>query len=395
MDISISPIKLGLTVDLGNYGNNPKERGEYVKWFAEDTSGDGPKMLHVYTTDRHIHSQPGIFTLDDKARLENELGKFALFLNKFPQIDLVSFQFPYNQLPPELQVVNNLDGLYNSKDNNPQREKLLEGGKIIDVERANEMVMTFLSVLSETDFNSLKYYPVVLFHAGGILPYDLIREEKGDVDRFINLRRKLLNDQLSYHKLLLNEFNEKKVVIGLENIPIWDGVFHDPRDINKRNNQLYQWLSEHAFEDFESRLVLEGVHNIDIPHVAMNSAYYSQHMEEFFSMEMLRKEFSGIPFSLRSIRDYIKIVSNFFEQKGKSMDRIIYHIADCNGIWGDNEGVPIGIENSIIDWRDVIDAIRQYTPNSYGAIEIQHGHLKENYDTYIRQSLKKFLSFCR
>ena len=394
MNVSKLPLKLGLTVDLGNYGNDPNGRGEYVKWFADDTSGDGPKMLHVYMIDRHIHSKPGVFTQDDVKRLEDELGRLSLFLRKFPQVELISFQFPYNQLSPELKCIENMDELYGSSQMNTQRKRLLEGGKIIDVEKAEEMVFDFLRILCMTDFNSLKHYPIALFHAGGILPNDLIDKNHDDYESFVDLRRKLLNNQLDYHKSLLCETRDQKVIIGWENIPIWDSVFHNSKDVSKRNIQDYQWLTEHSFEDFESRLALGGVHTIDIPHVVMDSYYYAENELNFFSMEMLRKEFMGVPSSLISPESYIRTASEFFKNRGRSTSEIIYHLADCNGLFGNNEGVRIGVENSVINWRSLVNAIRQNTPDSYGAIEIQHGHLRENYDGYIRNSLKSFFSYC-
>ena len=193
MDISKSPLKLGLIVDLGNYGRDPQGRGSYVQWFADDTSGEGPRMLHVYLIDRHLHSQLGVFTKDDVKRLEDELGSFSLFLDNFPQVELVSFQFPYNQLPPELQVVENMDVLYGSVRKNTQRIRLLEEGKVVNIEEAKEMVRSFLGIVSRTDFSSLKYNPVVLFHAGGILPDDLVVRSIEE-ERFMDLRRKLLKD---------------------------------------------------------------------------------------------------------------------------------------------------------------------------------------------------------
>ena len=220
-----------------------------------------------------------------------------------------------------------------------------------------------------------------MFHANGILPDDLVVRNVEE-EKFIDLRRKLLEDQLSYHQLLLNEISGKKVIIGLENAPIWDAAIRGS-----------QWFSEHAFEDFESRLILGGVHTIDIPHTAMNSAYYSQSERRFFSMEMIRGEFSGVPASLRSVGNYIKVASEFFRKVGRSSSEITYHIADCNGLYGNNEGVIIGAEGSVINWKDAINSIRKYTPGSYGAIEVQNGHLKENYDSHIRMSLKNLLSF--
>ena len=394
MNVLKSPLKLGLTVDFGNYGNDPQGRGEYVKWFAGDTSGDGPKMLHVYMIDRHVHTNPGIFTSDDVKRLEDQLGDFALFLEKFPQIDLVSFQFPYNQLSPELKCVEDMDKIYGSEELNTQRKRLLESGKIVDVEKSDEMVFSFFDILHKTNFNSLRYNPIVLFHGGGILPYDLINNKNDNYDLFIDLRRKLLSHQLDYHKSLLYQTKDKNVSVGWENIPIWDSDFHDSKDASKRNIPGYQWLTEHAFEDFESRLTLGGVHIIDIAHVAMDSTYYSQDKLKFFSMEMLRKEFEGVPDSLVSSEEYIRIASEFFKSRDMPTSEIIYHIADCNGIYGNNEGVVIGVEDSVINWRNLVNAIRQHTPGSYGAIEIQQGHLRENYDSHIRTSLRNFLSYC-
>ena len=197
MDVSKSPLKLGLTVDLGNYGNNPQIMGEYIKWFADDTSGDCPKILHVYMIDRHIHSKSGIFDSDDVARLEDRLGNFSLFLEKFPQVEVVSFQFPYNQIPPELKCVERMDQLYGSQEGNTQRKRFLGEGKIVDIEKAHEMIFSFLNLVSKTDFSSLKSHPIVLFHAGGVLANDLIsRDFDDDYLKFISLRRILLDDQL-------------------------------------------------------------------------------------------------------------------------------------------------------------------------------------------------------
>lgn len=394
MDILKSPLKLGLTVDFGNYGNDSQGRGEYVKWFAEDTSSDGPKMLHVYMIDRHVHSKPCIFTSDDVKRLEDQLGDFALFIENFPQIDLVSFQFPYNQLSPELKCVENMDKLYGSSESNTQRKRLLESGKIVDVEKSDEMVFSFLDILHKTDFNSLIYNPIALFHAGGILPYDLIHDKKDNYDLFIGLRRKLLSHQVDYHKSLLYQTKDKNVSVGWENIPIWDAVFHDPKDTSKRGVKDYQLLTEHAFEDFAIRLALGGIHTIDVSHVVMDSHYYSQNKLELFSMEMLRREFDEIPKSLISPENYIKIASGFLKDRGRPTSEIIYHLADCNGLYGHNEGVRIGLEDSIVDWKNIVNAMRKYTLDSYGAIEVQNGHLKESYDSHVRISLRNFLSYC-
>jgi len=397
MDISRFPLKLGLTVDFGNYGSDSEGRGEYVKWFADDTSGDGPKMLHVYVIDRHVHSSPNRFHLGDIRRLEDVLGKFALFLKGFPQVELITFQFPYNQLPPELNVVSNMDELYGSADENLQRKRLLEDGKIVDIEEADYMIESFLEIVSRTDFSSLKFDPIVLFHAGGILPTRLVgihgNSFNEDFITFGNLRRRLLDDQLDYHRGLLNQFSGKKVTIGLENAPIWDVGFNNSDDAKEQSLKSYQWLSEHAFEDFEDRLSLGGTHTIDIPHTAMDSAYFSQKSLRFFSMEMLRRSFGEIPPSLSSVRNYVKRTSEFFKKRGRPTSEITFHLADCNGLFGDNEGVIIGSKGSVINWRDFIGAVSEHTPGSYGAIEVQNGHVRDNYRTHIVESLANLLGY--
>ena len=387
MDISKSPLKLGLTIDLGNYGINPSEKGEYIKWFADDTWGEGPKILHVYTIDRYVHNKSGVFTFQDKKRLEDEIGKFALFVGEnFPQVEVITFQFPYNQLPSELGTLFDLDFLYGSIELNTQRNRLEAEGKLLNLGKAQEMVLSYLDVVSNAPFSYLLHPPIVLFHSGGILPNDLITSDRGlDINNFIKVRNELINRQTNYHKTLLNYVNEKNIIIGLENIPIWDNC----------TSPHLQWLSEHAFEDFENRFILGGIHAIDLPHVAMNSAYFSQDKLKFLSMEMILDEFDGVPPSLKSIKDYIMIASNFFAKKtNNDIPKIIYHVADCNGLYGDNEGVCIGIKDSVINWKDFVDAVKNFTPGAYGAIEVQNSHLKENYDSHVRQSLRNFLSYC-
>lgn len=391
LDLSNSPLKLGLTVDLNNYGINP-ERGEYVKWFSEETNGEGPKILHVYTIDSHVHKDKGIYIRDDKERFEENIGNFADFIKtKFPQVDLISFQFLYNQLSIELEAIFELDNIYGSSDKNVQRDFLLNQGKILDIENAHEMLLSYLDILSESDFSSLKYPPMVVLHAGGIMPNDLAKDYH-NLNLFREIRRKLRINQIEYHNTLFNYIKKKNVLISLENIPAWDSIVS--RDVQGNKISIEnQWLSEHAFEDLEDRLKIGGGHTIDLAHSAMNIGYFNQDSLKIESLEMIKNEFEGIPDSLTSIEQYIKKASQLLDSK--EYPKIIYHLCDCNGLSSENEGVAIGSENSFINWQDVINIIRTYTPSSYGALEIQGGHLKENYESKIIKSLQNFLDYCK
>jgi len=383
INLSNSPLKLGLTIDLYNYSNK-NSRGEYIKWFADDTSGEGPKVLHVYTIDKHVHEKDGIFTLEDRKRLEDRVGEFSVFIKEnFPQIDLVSFQYPYNQLPPEILVLSDLDKLYGSKKDNSTRNKLISQGKILNLDDAKEMILSYLDILSNSDFSSLKYQPTLVLHAGGILPSVLADRQK--IRHFNLIRERLQKYQVEYHTSLIKYVSDKNVVISLENIPIFD------------NGDSYsdQWLSEHCFEDFAERFKHGGIHTIDLAHLVMDVAYFNQDKLKVFSLDMIKEEFGTVPPSLTSVQNYVKIASNFLKDNLENKyPRIIYHLNDCNGFLGDNEGLQIGVENSLMPWKNIIKTMMTYTPDAYAALEIQNGHLKENYDRCIRQSLKKFLNYC-
>ena len=127
--------------------------------------------------------------------------------------------------------------------------------------------------------------------------------------------------------------------------------------------------SEHfldlAFEDIENRLKKRRGFVFDFSHAAMCIEYFKQSKLRCEGLESLRRVHKGIPKSLLSMENYIL-------KAGKNIAWI--HISDANGVLGENEGLAVGANGSLIDFTKLIALIQKEIRSPKGVLEIIGAH---------------------
>ncbi|MBI5332499.1 MAG: hypothetical protein HZB65_02915 [Candidatus Aenigmarchaeota archaeon] len=135
-------------------------------------------------------------------------------------------------------------------------------------------------------------------------------------------------------------------------------------------------ITDQCFEDFSNRNFRMVM---DISHIALLVHYFKQNKiaksptnkaksdlaisatkqkEKLNWMEVLKKEYNGIPKSLQSIESYLQMA------KEKTA---WFHLSDANGIYVANEGLVIKDSKSTIDWNKIIKLIKD---KEFGVLEI-------------------------
>ena len=193
---------------------------------------------------------------------------------------------------------------------------------------------------------------------------ELDNMSENDIDRF---RLDMLTKARKSYDQLIDYVKDSKLLIMLENSP--------PSCANDSSEHFIDL----AFEDLVDRIGNHGF-VFDFSHAAMCIEYFKQDKIKFAALEALRRSFNGIPESLLSMEDYIK-------KAGKNIKWM--HINDANGILGENEGLVVGVEDGLIDFKKIIEAIKKYVVDPKGILEIVDSHKDYGLIEYSMENLNK------
>lgn len=181
------------------------------------------------------------------------------------------------------------------------------------------------------------------------------------------LRDYFLQKAKESYKILMNYASNSKLRPMLENSPPSCATDSDIHFIDL------------CFEDIEPRIGANGF-VLDLSHAAMCIKYFKQDEVKFAALESLRRKYNGIPESLQSLDKYL-------HKAAKNIHWI--HVNDANGIFGENEGLAIGVDNSIIPLDKTIKTIKEKIINPLGVLEIVNSHKDYN---LIKKSMDKLTS---
>jgi hypothetical protein len=204
--------------------------------------------------------------------------------------------------------------------------------------------------------DDLGFEVILVVHQGIKLPAKMI--DSMSMDQLLDFKKKLKKKAKEGYDWLTSYLQGSKLIVMLENSPpscAGDGSYH---------------FYDLAFEDLAGRIGTNGF-VLDVSHAAMCVEYYNQGEQDkqaritFPALELLRKEHKGIPPSLKSMESYAKVA-------GKNTRWI--HLNDANGIMGNNEGLPIPAEKSIINFKKLIAAIEKNIAEPIGVLEIVGSH---------------------
>jgi hypothetical protein len=192
---------------------------------------------------------------------------------------------------------------------------------------------------------------IYVIHEGLKLPSsDIAKMSHEEVDQ---LRKKYLDTAKKKYAQLIDYTKGSRLIVALESSPPICGSVDS------------QHFIDLAFEDFVPRLGDSGKFIFDFSHIMICIQYFKQHSIKFEALESLRREHGRIPDSMQSMENYIKM----------SAKNIVWlHISDTNGILGVNEGLPIGAEDSNLDFHEILSLFKKYDVPLVGVLELVDSH---------------------
>ena len=216
--------------------------------------------------------------------------------------------------------------------------------------------------------NDLKQEILLVFHQGIKLPASFFKGmSENEIDAF---REEKLRQAEKSCALLLEYVKGSKLVPLLENSP--------PSSAADSSIHFF----DVAFEDFKNRLGSRKGFVFDICHAAMAVESFRQDKIRFVGMESLRRKYKGVPDSLTSLEKYIQLA-------GKNTAWI--HLSDANGILGENEGLVIGAQGSIIDFNKAFSEIKRHVANKICVLEIVNSHKDYSLNERSMEEINKFI----
>ncbi len=231
-------------------------------------------------------------------------------------------------------------------------------------EESNKKLKVLIGNLKEFG-DCLKREIILVVHQG-----IKIEEEKinliGDISKFRN--DLLKKSKISYMRLK-NLVKGSYITIAIENSP----------PICLSDKQIH--FLDLGFEELKDRLKEDGAFVLDISHAAICIQYFKQNKIKYKALELLRDKEGNPPKSLRSLIDYVKTASNNIKW---------IHINDTNGLFG--EGNVIGVDNSLINFKDLLKTINGCVKSPVGVIEVLNSHKDYNLIKVSLDNLKKYLN---
>ncbi len=213
--------------------------------------------------------------------------------------------------------------------------------------------------------NELKQEIVLVVHQGIRVPRDRFRNMgEREIDRY---RENILEKARKSYEMLMKYTKGSRLVPMLENSPPFCA------------SEPSEHFIDLAFEELKERIGSNGF-VFDFSHAAMCVEYFrqrEQNKEKCAGLESVRRKFNGVPESLKLMESYIKMA-------GKNIRWM--HISDANGIMGKNEGLAVGAEGSLIDFKNVFDVVEKEVAKPRGVLEIVNGHRDFN---LIEESMDK------
>lgn len=212
--------------------------------------------------------------------------------------------------------------------------------------------------------NDIDQDVIFIAHQGIKIPSAMI-DSMSDA-QLSDMKKSLLKKASESYNWLIQYTENSRLRVSLENSP--------PLCASDDRYHFYDL----AFEDIDKRI---GRNNFvfDICHAAMCIEYYKQDRMKLPALELLRKENHGIPKSLISVDNYVKIAA-------KNIKWI--HIADVNGMLGDNEGLEIGAKDSVVDFKRFFETLKKYVHEPVCVLELVGSH--KDY-SIIDRSMEKLL----
>lgn len=332
-------MNIGPKVDLFKKTDGTYKFRDYVRMFAEDCGKD-PEVIEFHLLMRDIK---------DPDCLNRALDEVSAFASE-RALKAISFHYPDEQVPSEVRWIRNTLVLSG-------RTEVREG---MEIPSPSDAFKRFYRTAFLIKQRQITPTPILVTHKAGV---QLDREFFGPMpeDRLRSARESYLRLLLKEHKEILDRFGDN-LKIGLENIS----------NVAWGDNEGY--ICEQAFEHFLPRLNLGGVYVLDTAHAAMCA--YHRHQSDINLRSMRSVESEQNP-SLESLEAHI-------QSAGPHIGLI--HLCDATGARFRDEGLPLGVEGSIIDWPRVISHIDQYAKEPNAVLEIKGAH--SDYPATIGASIK-------
>lgn len=332
-------INLGPKVDLFTLEDGSYKYQQYFDKFAQDY-GRSPEVVEfqlLWDVD-----------INNPKKLIHDLDSVVEYVSK-KGVSSVSFHYPAEYLPVEAEWKKRTLKELGMSEMRP-------GEGAISRAEAQENLHQTIEIITNRGFGKP---PILVVHQAGVQLEEYFK--KKSLDEIDALREEYAKELFAGHKELLKQCGDK-LIVGLENVP----------SVAYSDNEGY--LFEQAVEHFLPRLKLGGMLVLDLAHAALCCHYQHQQGLQLQSMDSIVRQ--NYP-SLESLEKFIELAGPYTE---------LIHLCDAKGARISDEGLAIGVKNSIINWPKTIKAIEKYVKKPKAVLEIVDAHI--NYEKMVGKSLK-------